>query len=213
MNKYISIAKRIFILALVFVSTVLLFACSSSSTNSSNTSNSSSTSHKLGAYYYLDFDDYFIFHLTNDSQYDPIPYAQTGNIQGVSYAILNDYGTTLMKVSSCREIVIDNDVYFDSDKSYSASRLFSEFYNVQKISGIKKIHIKGSADLLFANCPCSELNIKDLDTSEITSMDYMFGGCENLKKLNIEKWDIRKVISMYNMFEDCPAPRPSWYHE
>ena len=44
------------------------------------------------------------------------------------------------------------------------------------------------------------IGIEDIDTSNITSMNRMFYGCEHLKSLDLSKWNTSKVTDMSEMF-------------
>ena len=59
--------------------------------------------------------------------------------------------------------------------------LFQNFYNVTK------------------------MDLSNLDTSLVTNMDSMFGGCRLLTSLDLSNWDTSKVTNMYFMFYECNA--------
>lgn len=46
-------------------------------------------------------------------------------------------------------------------------------------------------------------DLNDIDTSEITDMDYLFQDIFPLFNGNISKWDVSNVITMRCMFEQC----------
>ena len=47
--------------------------------------------------------------------------------------------------------------------------------------------------------------IENLNTSEVTDMDYMFAGCSNLKTLNLDGFDMSKVTTVMGMFRQCAS--------
>ena len=47
--------------------------------------------------------------------------------------------------------------------------------------------------------------IENLNTSEVTEMDYMFAGCSNLKTLNLDGFDMSKVTNVLGMFWQCTS--------
>lgn len=47
------------------------------------------------------------------------------------------------------------------------------------------------------------LDAKGLNTSDITTMDYMFQNCNSLAELDISGWNTGNVTSMYSMFREC----------
>ena len=46
-------------------------------------------------------------------------------------------------------------------------------------------------------------NIRNLDTVNVTNMDYMFGDCHRLTELDISHFDTSNVTSMVGMFQSC----------
>jgi surface protein len=61
-----------------------------------------------------------------------------------------------------------------------------------------------SCDYLFYNYQGEKVNVKGLDTSNVTSMYYMFQGCNILKTLDLSNFDTSNVTNMRNMFSECP---------
>ena len=48
------------------------------------------------------------------------------------------------------------------------------------------------------------LDLSSFDTQNVTNMELMFSGCENIQKIIIPPtFTTSKVISMWGMFEDC----------
>ena len=62
-----------------------------------------------------------------------------------------------------------------------------------------------SMSQMFYNCKVEELNISDFNTSNVTSMEGMFGICRSLINLNISNFDTSKVTNMLNMFNGCSS--------
>ena len=56
---------------------------------------------------------------------------------------------------------------------------------------------------LFQDC-YSILNIKILESKNVTNMHYMFHGCSNLQKLYFYNFDTKEVTDMNHMFDYCP---------
>ena len=56
---------------------------------------------------------------------------------------------------------------------------------------------------MFENCrSLISLDLSDWDTSNVTSMEYMFNGCY-VKSLDLSGWDTSKVTNMNRMFYNC----------
>ena len=49
------------------------------------------------------------------------------------------------------------------------------------------------------------IDLSVLDTSEVTNMGAMFGGCSSLLSLDVSKFDTSKVINMNRMFDECSS--------
>ena len=47
------------------------------------------------------------------------------------------------------------------------------------------------------------VSVSYLDTSKVTSMDYMFSGCTSLTSIDVSNWDTTKVTTMQGMFYNC----------
>ena len=45
--------------------------------------------------------------------------------------------------------------------------------------------------------------LENLNTNEVTDMNFMFGGCTSLKELDLSGWDTRNVNNMNSMFFEC----------
>ena len=57
----------------------------------------------------------------------------------------------------------------------------------------------------FINNTFTNLIFKDVDTSKVTNMKYMFYNCSALTSLDLSGWDTSKVINMGGMFKYCSA--------
>ena len=57
----------------------------------------------------------------------------------------------------------------------------------------------------FSNNTFTNLIFKDVDTSKVTNMDFMFYVCNNLTSLDVYGWDTSNVTSMMLMFYGCNA--------
>ncbi len=57
---------------------------------------------------------------------------------------------------------------------------------------------------MFVGCyRLTSLDLSNFDTSKVTNMDDMFRGCSELTTLDVSNFDTSKVSNMYNMFNDC----------
>ena len=53
----------------------------------------------------------------------------------------------------------------------------------------------------------TSLSLKNIDTSNVTDMSFMFYGCSSLTSLDISNFDTSKVTDMHCMFDGCSALR------
>ncbi|MBO7579361.1 MAG: BspA family leucine-rich repeat surface protein [Prevotella sp.] len=51
----------------------------------------------------------------------------------------------------------------------------------------------------------SIIDLSNLNTSEVTNMNYMFYKCENLKSLDLSHFNTSMVTEMYGMFSECSS--------
>ena len=59
-------------------------------------------------------------------------------------------------------------------------------------------------DFMFYSCQkLTKLDLSNFDTSKVTTMASVFKGCLALINLDLSNFDTRKVISMREMFSDC----------
>jgi surface protein len=67
---------------------------------------------------------------------------------------------------------------------------FRDMIHLETIEGLEKLHIH-----------------------QVSDMSYMFAGCEKLKTLPIDGWDVSQVTDMTDMFKDCISLEelPQWY--
>ena len=100
------------------------------------------------------------------------------------------------------KIVIDPDVIASQD----SSGLFNNFQNVKKFVGLSNLDTSQVTNMsdMFGGCGVKELDLSGWDTSHVTNMRYMFTQCLNLEKINVKNWDTSNVEDMSGMFFTCP---------
>ena len=63
-----------------------------------------------------------------------------------------------------------------------------------------------SMNSMFGNCSgLTSLNLSNFDTSKVNNMMGMFNGCSGLKSLDVGSFDTSNVTSMYSMFYNCSS--------
>ena len=63
----------------------------------------------------------------------------------------------------------------------------------------------GEENELCFNPESKDLDVSNLNTSNMTNMGYMFSDCKSLTELDLSKWDTSNVINMNDMFSGCYA--------
>ena len=97
-------------------------------------------------------------------------------------------------------------IYIDKEPWYDASKM-PQWYGsstVIKISFLDKV-VPENIEYWFVsltNLTTIE-NMNNLDTSNVTDMSVMFGGCSSLTSINLTGLDTSNVTSMQDMFMDC----------
>ena len=89
----------------------------------------------------------------------------------------------------------------------SMIRYFAGFSKMTSID-LSALDTSEVTTMRFMFCECSSLTSLDVskfDTSQVTNMDSMFDSCRSLRSLDVSSFDISKVTSMHAMFCDCPA--------
>ncbi len=102
---------------------------------------------------------------------------------------------------------------FRSDKAeISPAISFGTKYNGQTFSKLEEIVFSENVSmsmvtdmsLMFEGCENLKiLDVTKFDTSNVKNMHGMFKGCSSLETLNISNFDTKKVENMSNMFDGC----------
>ena len=94
----------------------------------------------------------------------------------------------------------------DINLPINCGSLFSNFSNVTNIyfNGVKCYNVTNFSYMFKDDI--SLLNIEglnNLNTKNLTALYDIFSNCKNLKKINLENWDVSKVKEMINTFANC----------
>ena len=81
---------------------------------------------------------------------------------------------------------------------------FSNNSHINKIVIQEGVKANEESSYLFAHLDnCKEMDLYNLDTSNVTTMWSMFAFCKNLKTLDLSSFDTSNVTTMWNMFSNC----------
>ena len=69
------------------------------------------------------------------------------------------------------------------------------------------VYMNPDSSYMFYNCNnLTELDLSNLDTSNVTNMSYMFSNCNSLNEINwLNAWDTSNVTDMWWMFNGCSS--------
>lgn len=79
--------------------------------------------------------------------------------------------------------------------------------NIKTIKTIDPIKPNSISCWFYKMTNCTSMDLKKLDTSNVTGMGSLFYGCSNLETLDISNWNTSNVTSMNYMFKDCSKLR------
>ena len=92
--------------------------------------------------------------------------------------------------------------------NYNSEYLFFRFSKLTEIENLNLLDTSNviSMNQMFGSCSSlTSLDVSKFDTSQVTNMLDMFSGCRCLTSLDVSKFDTSKVTSMNYMFYDCSS--------
>lgn len=111
-------------------------------------------------------------------------------------AIVDSTDKSIFKQLNVKSVVFENSTKFVGDLS-----------NAFQLSTIEVLDFKNvdtsavtSMDYMFANSKISNLNVSTFNTSNVTSMKSMFTATSGFESLDVSNFDTSKVTSMTSMF-------------
>ena len=123
-------------------------------------------------------------------------------------AIVND-GQTMKDMCTNNYSSIKNIIFDESFKTYAPTSLREFFKNckaLETISGLENLNTANVTDMNYMFYGCSaltSLDLKNFKTARVKHMYYMFSGCSALTSLNLKNFNTENVTDMYNMFDGC----------
>ena len=91
-------------------------------------------------------------------------------------------------------------------KPKDCSNWFLDCENLTEIKNIENLDTSECTrmDAMFGNCSSLKiLNLNTFDTSKVTNMDGMFCGCSSISELDLNKFNTENVLNMNAMFSNC----------
>ena len=125
-------------------------------------------------------------------------------------AIVND-GQTMKDMCTNNYSSIKNIIFDESFKTYAPTSLREFFKNckaLETISGLENLNTANVTDMnyMFSGCSAlTSLDLKNFNTENVTDMSYMFFKCSALTSLDLKNFKTARVKHMYYMFYGCSA--------
>lgn len=130
---------------------------------------------------------------------------------GTTYVVKNSSSVDPGWVTDGKNATVQH-VYFDNSfTAASPTSMYKWFYgmtNLVDATGFSNLNTSAvtSMNYLFYGCSkLTTLSLSHFDTSNTMSMYNMFNGCSGLKILDLSSFDMTKVSSTASMFEGCSA--------
>ncbi len=108
--------------------------------------------------------------------------------------------------NSVEKVVISKD--FADARPTNCNAWFTDMTSLTTIEGMKNLNTSEATSMMGLFWDCKKLTSIDLshfDTSKVKDMYAMFEGCETLTELDLSKFDTSNVTDMEQMFEGCKA--------
>ena len=104
-----------------------------------------------------------------------------------------------------KNVVIESS--FSGARTKTCRMWFSDFYELVSITGLEYLNTSNVTTMYWMFNSCMKLTSLDLssfDISKVNDMDRMFESCYKLSTIKLNKnWDLSKVNSSTNMFRNC----------
>ena len=100
------------------------------------------------------------------------------------------------------------DVSFSEYRPISTRSWFECCINLKDIKGIRNLNTENVThmDYMFYGCKAlTSLDVSKFNTQNVTNMAWMFSGCEALKSLDLSNFNTQNVTNMSSMFDGCRA--------
>ncbi len=98
------------------------------------------------------------------------------------------------------------EAYFNL-KTKDNTYYYELFYNYKGIElDVSELNTSNVTDMskMFSGCNnLTELDVSNWNTGKVTDMGYIFYNCRSLTQLDVSNWDTSKVTNMYQMFHNC----------
>ena len=151
-------------------------------------------------------------------------YKKKDELQSYNFTIHGSRFYAVVDANNTLTFRYDSKLDFGSDVNVYEFDNFGQAYNGTSLDDMMKTNGYGVGDIKTVNfdesvadfrpTSCARWfytfsaltainNIDRLNTQDVTSMNYMFGGCAALKNVDLSSFNTEKVNNMQGMFSDC----------
>ena len=101
--------------------------------------------------------------------------------------------------------------FIDTSEITDMSLLFSNCMHNFDVSSWDVSNVT-CMEYMFGGCKNFNCDLLNWDVSKVKNMNYMFYNCKNFKGKGLENWNLKKIVFYYNMFYGCDKiTTPKWY--
>ena len=97
---------------------------------------------------------------------------------------------------------------WNTGKVTNMDSVFSNCYSLTTIGDVKNLDASSVTTMgyMFKGCESLiSLDASNWKTGSLINIEYMFNGCKSLTKLDLRNWDARKITKMNYFVQTCPA--------
>ena len=87
----------------------------------------------------------------------------------------------------------------------NGSGMFAYLDNVSSLDlrGLNTSNMTSMSNMFYNSKSLTNIDVSGFNTSKVVNMGYMFNGCSNLKSIDVSNFNTNKVTDMAGMFEKC----------
>ena len=104
---------------------------------------------------------------------------------------------------------LNNAFYLDSWSNAAPTSISfgnkSNLKSIKKLKGLDTSNVTTMNYMFNSSSSLTSLDLSSFNTSNVTDMYYMFYGCSSLTSLDLSNFDTSKVTSMGSMFQNCSS--------
>ena len=120
-----------------------------------------------------------------------------------TYVLPKDKGLYEIVGGSVKKVVVKADISFEGTSSYPFVVIIPSSTVEASFKGSNTSNVT-SMNRMFSGCNgLTSLDVSNFDTSNVTNMNHMFYGCSGLTSLDVSNFDTSNVTRMGSMFYGC----------